>query len=1018
MSSSVLRNVIQPKHSPSPNARTGSEEFGEADRPVEEMEQVLGVLIENAPVAMAMFDHQMRYVLANRSWVEEFSLQGVHPLIGRSQYEVFPGMHPGWRQVYDRALQGHVVRSEHDALSGPDGRRVVYRWEVRPWRRKKDASVGGLMVTCEKFGNAAAIQALTPEEPAAGPAPAPEPKDRRGDLAKTPLPMLRLDEKGIIHQTNAAAMELGLARGIQEGFSTLWEVFADTRESARIPGLWAATLDKLARDSQATGSVLEIPALQAMVFTDAQRLPPQRWLITPCQEAEGPEGEEGSHYLALLLPAQALPEPRPLPAAAPAPAPTTPPNLPAIAQAVAALAQHAPAPLAPAAPAEPPGMMLELRRVQDELARARQELRTLHEAERVFTQKESRVLHYLDALPCGVLVLDDLGSPVYQNEPLMKLLGRPVAREETVEDWLGAACPTEEHLNEVTTLWREDVWRRQLTRTFSLATADGLLKELEFQPSGLPGGGLLICIQDATEHCRHEEQLRATEAKFRTLLHENPVPVVLMDKAGAVFEVNHLAESLLGQPKTELRRYALDAWLEGDSATARREALQQMLETGERSLTVDIHLRQPGGHLLPASLTIAPVLDAQGDPHCTIHFLQKKVAALTAAAASVHAPAAPAHHAWASAPEVQPTQAASLFTPSATPSAPAAPRPPEEHLLLRTNVNGRIKFITPHGLTLLGLTEAEARGRSLHLHFRPSDPTGFYAQLTDLAQSADPVDMPCFTREGERQPTRLRITATDGGGFDFELTQIVEAPEPEPTPVDALSAPGSTLRNALTSAPHAAWPVADLSREKLLLSETHHRIKNHLQIISSLLNLESNSLTDTTARSALRSSQNRVRAIAELHQHLYQLAIGTGESFQVFAEGLVQRLRDCYQVPVARVTVQLSLQPGHIEPEWLMPLALTLNETLSNSFEHAFPEGRSGSLQVRLTFSPQGGQLLVRDDGIGLRDDFDTAASTGLGLKILGVFAEQMNGSLQLTRLSPNGTQVQLNFPLAPAPSA
>ncbi|HYF34062.1 MAG TPA: PAS domain-containing protein, partial [Prosthecobacter sp.] len=67
----------------------------ETDRPAEDMEAVLGVLVENAPVCMAMFDRQMHYILANRQWVEEFGLQGVQPLIGRSQYEVFPGLHPG-----------------------------------------------------------------------------------------------------------------------------------------------------------------------------------------------------------------------------------------------------------------------------------------------------------------------------------------------------------------------------------------------------------------------------------------------------------------------------------------------------------------------------------------------------------------------------------------------------------------------------------------------------------------------------------------------------------------------------------------------------------------------------------------------------------------------------------------------------------------------------------------------------------------------------------------------------------
>jgi PAS domain S-box-containing protein len=967
MSSSVLRNVIQPKHSPSPNARTGAEEFGDAGKSVDDMEAVLGVLIENAPVAMAMFDHQMRYVLANRSWVEEFSLQGVHPLIGRSQYEVFPGMHPGWRQVYDRALQGHVVRSEHDALSGPDGRRVVYRWEVRPWRRKRDASVGGLMVTCEKFGNAAAIQAIAAEEAPVAPA---ESKNRSADLTDCTLPMALLDDRGVVHQTNAAAMELGLAKGIQEGFSIFWDVFADVRESARLQLQWGVTLEKLAGESRTTGWVMELPASQSQVFTDAGRLPPQRWLVTHCQSGESPR------YLAMLLPAIATPE-------LARPAFTAAPNLPAIAQAVAAISQQ---PVA-----ESPGQLLELRRLQDELARTKQELRTLHEAERTFTQKESRVRQYVDALPCGVLVLDELGTPVYQNEPLMKLLGRPVVKEETVEDWLSAACPNEEHRAEVTTLWREDVWRRQLTRTFSLATADGLLKELEFQPSGLPGGGLLVCIQDATEHCRHEEQLRATEAKFRTLLHECPVPVVLMDKAGSVFEVNHLAESLLGQPKTELRRYPLDAWLEPDSASARREALKQMLETGERSLSMDVSLRQPDELTVPATLTVAPVLDALGDPHCTIHFLQKKgpVGSPASAVASVSLPnPAPAHASLSAAPALLPSE-------------------PVETLLLKTNVNGRIKEITARGLELLGLTEAEAKGRSLHLHFRPSDPTGFYAELVRVSHLADPVtELPCFTRAGERQICRLRVAEAGGGGFDFELTELMEAE------MEVAEEPLPQVQSGPTYLSQG-WPMADLSREKLLLSETHHRIKNHLQIISSLLNLESNTMADNSARSALRSSQNRVRAIAELHQHLYQLALGTAESFSIFADGLVQRLRDCYNVSPEQVQVNLELEEGSIQQEWLMPLALTLNETLSNSFEHAFPDSRQGQVHVRLTFGAQGGHLVVKDNGIGLLPDFQPGDSRGLGLKILGVFAEQMRGQLSIGTPNSNGTEIQLRFPIA-----
>jgi two-component sensor histidine kinase len=207
--------------------------------------------------------------------------------------------------------------------------------------------------------------------------------------------------------------------------------------------------------------------------------------------------------------------------------------------------------------------------------------------------------------------------------------------------------------------------------------------------------------------------------------------------------------------------------------------------------------------------------------------------------------------------------------------------------------------------------------------------------------------------------------------------------------------------------------MINLPREKLLLSETHHRIKNHLQIISSLLNLESNSTSDVSARNALRSSQNRVRSIADLHQHLYEIAVGTSEGFNEFAEGLLGHLRDCYQLTLDQVDVQFDLQAGEIQQEWLMPLALTLNETLSNCFEHAFPDGRQGLVRASLTFKDQQGELVVTDNGVGIPNDLRPGSGSGLGLKILTVFAEQMRGQLILGRSDSGGTEISLRFPIA-----
>jgi len=208
------------------------------------------------------------------------------------------------------------------------------------------------------------------------------------------------------------------------------------------------------------------------------------------------------------------------------------------------------------------------------------------------------------------------------------------------------------------------------------------------------------------------------------------------------------------------------------------------------------------------------------------------------------------------------------------------------------------------------------------------------------------------------------------------------------------------------------WPVVDLEREKLLLTETHHRIKNHLQIISSLLNMQINGVSDQDARNALRSSQNRVRAIAALHQHLYQIALGKGDTFSDFTRDLVSHLRQCYEVAAEQISVRLEIQEGPVLPEWLMPLALTLNEALSNCFEHAYPHGRQGQITATLSYTEESGELTVRDDGLGLPPDFHPGEGTGLGLKILAVFADQMRGQLFVQGSPDQGAEVRLRFPL------
>ena len=143
----------------------------------------LRILAESAPVAMAIFDREMKYLYANQRWFEVFRLEQTE-LISRSQYEVFPSLHPGWRHVYERALSGQVVRSDRDTVDQA-GQPVLYRWEVRPWRHP-DTSVGGVMITCLCIGGMRSRDAADGTAPSA---PTPVPAASHDGLWSLPLPM-------------------------------------------------------------------------------------------------------------------------------------------------------------------------------------------------------------------------------------------------------------------------------------------------------------------------------------------------------------------------------------------------------------------------------------------------------------------------------------------------------------------------------------------------------------------------------------------------------------------------------------------------------------------------------------------------------------------------------------------------------------------------------------------------------------------------------------------------------------
>lgn len=205
-----------------------------------------------------------------------------------------------------------------------------------------------------------------------------------------------------------------------------------------------------------------------------------------------------------------------------------------------------------------------------------------------------------------------------------------------------------------------------------------------------------------------------------------------------------------------------------------------------------------------------------------------------------------------------------------------------------------------------------------------------------------------------------------------------------------------------------------LTEKTVLLKEIHHRVKNNLAVISSLLSMRADATEAPDVRLALEDSQQRVRSIALIHEHLYGSEHLDCIDFAEYARQLVHEIHAAFASDPPRVSVHIEAAPIAVGVHRAVPCALILNEWLMNVFKHAFPSGRGGA--VRISFSecePGILQLAVEDDGIGCLDSIARCGRESLGLRIVDILAKQLDGTLH--RETVSGTRVVLRFAEHPA---
>ncbi|MDI6644135.1 MAG: sensor histidine kinase [Methanobacteriaceae archaeon] len=221
------------------------------------------------------------------------------------------------------------------------------------------------------------------------------------------------------------------------------------------------------------------------------------------------------------------------------------------------------------------------------------------------------------------------------------------------------------------------------------------------------------------------------------------------------------------------------------------------------------------------------------------------------------------------------------------------------------------------------------------------------------------------------------------------------------------------LNNELTNAQRELTKknieLSELNKKnEMLLKEIHHRVKNNLMVISSLLNLQSRQIKDKGYLEIFKESQNRARSMALIHERLYQGSDLKRIDFSDYINTLAHELFNTYVKRPGSINLKINVKDVMLDTDIAVPLGLVVNELISNSLKHAFPDDKTGEVTITMEKDKDKYILIVSDDGVGLPPDMDYTRTKSLGLQLVHALTSQINGKVEIN--GSNGTTFKITF--------
>jgi len=317
-------------------------------------------------------------------------------------------------------------------------------------------------------------------------------------------------------------------------------------------------------------------------------------------------------------------------------------------------------------------------------------------------------------------------------------------------------------------------------------------------------------------------------------------------------------------------------------------------------------------------------------------------------------------------------------------------------LVFHIDKDGYLTYISPNISSILGYAEKDCLGKS-PAEFMPEHAGDFFHSLHE-----ENIRL--------RQPvTGVELTFLDSRKISH-IFEVNGTPHISP---DGVFLGFSGIARDITERKALQDSVAASLKEKeILLKEIHHRVKNNMQVISSLLNLQAKMIKDVKSRDVIKESQNRVMSIALVHEKLYQSKNLAEIDYLEYLKKIAENLLQSYGISPKTIAIRIHAENIVIPIDKAIPLSLIINEMITNSLKYAFPDNRTGTIVVDIRRDGDRYTLVMQDDGIGLPETVTLDQTDTLGLQLVNSLVRQIQGTITLNRGS--GTGYTITFTIEP----